>query len=1846
MQSVDEEQAKQDEERVKLLRDLDRDLDRELNVSYTDEEVAPLIDIGPHDGVDVAPFGTRVAPGRPVTMETRPRTLETKDISHKTELPPEEKVVKTPDTPIETLDFPPPQTDLHVMVSRSDETVIRSPTVASTTAASDTFVQQEQGVVLVGEDTRMFAAGSAQLETSPELRTSIPEPSGIQEFKPETLPASDILKSQETSVIGDTDISKSHPDAIVSPPSTELFFPEDSTTLQPPVTEDKALIQQTDVTIQGDDVRLGEDVTKPQIGHEIAPADLEIKAEGVVIMESAPYPSVDTVISQRLEERDSKFQPIIGQQPPVGLEGQMITQQQGQPDELQVDVPGELKVVDSKDIFMPLETEKIQVAPIPKIEDKLEEQLPSIQKMEISEIRADTAKMDEKARTSETVDEPKVAVPQEELITDVPEFLEILDEALKVTVPEEELIVEVPKALADIERGIQPEAPVGALSQEGLQLAMLGISDTKEPETPTTQVQTPVSKEELELETPEVVPKVLQVKAPAEATLQVMQLEAPEVPELAVCERLQIETPEPVPVTEGAKLETPIAAPEEELKLETPTMPQERIQEEAPATMTLPGEEIKTEVPIATVEGERLEASELPELEAEAPSLDIPKGLMQEAPEAPELVTIVERVRFESQPESEAPSQAMHEEGMKHDAPESVAVAEGVHMEAPDAPEVAIGEGITPEAPEPVEDLELKAPEGEELKLEVPEDRKMVPSEVGLKPEDLEALKKADSQKGISLQLPSADISQETSTTEVPKEESQIETPEVVGSAVETEAAYIETAKEIVDSAVEKAKEKFAEEQVAVEPVISRGSAEEVERKPEPETQELQPEFTDLPTPGSAEMEMLNVQLLSGVDVVHDDDALISEILGEDTAAATAERPDDLVGRPEIAPITKEEGALTEEVPTEVEISSTEQFPMEQVTTVETPKTEAEIAKLYEQKADDTECQPLKETAVNIAEETIPKETEVFADEDKAHRVLESEEETQVFKIQEDETPEIPSPEREQTTKADSDKQLEKIGETEMAKQAAQIAQEPDFPTKVTEEARLDNLSKQKPKPAELPEQEWPEQGTRPEELPQQEPRPEELPEQEPAPEKLLEHEIRPEELPEQEPRPEEVLEQESRPHELPEQEPGPEEFPEQETRPDELPEQDIRPKELPEQERRPEELPQQEPVPEEVPEQETRPEELPEQETRPEELPEQEPRPEELPEQEPRLEKLPEEETRPQELPEQGTKPDELPDQEPVIEKLPEQEISPEELPEQEPRLEVLPEQKPVPEELPEQETRLEELVEQKIRSEELPEKEHRPEELPEQETKPEELPEQETRLEKLPEQEPRPEEALEQDTKLEEQPEQEPAPEKLLEQEIRPGELPDQETKPEEILEQETKSEELPEQEPAPEKLLEKETRLEELPAQETRPQELPEQEIRPEELPEQEPRPEELPEEETKPAELPEQEPRLEELREQDTKPEEVPEQETKPEELPEQETKPEELPEQEIKPEELPVQETKPDELPEQEPRPEELPEEEEAYHQAASQIVSSAIIGAKKQFIKEQAETKEGKPEEEMTHDVEPDFPGNKPDDLIHKGTAEIPESTEIDIHSAIPEKLEDEKVTETKLQSGAEVTLEDEMPNVERQELATLQEDEAKVTEPLEDLKTEEKTPSDAVIEESEPEAACEAITKTTQSEVPEAPEEKAEKVPEDKSSKKPTDKDRSTELTEVVDSEQKDERTEEVKLEPSFEQPVVEPAETVPEKVEEPLEEVTMEDIHEKRETTTVEDVKPDQREPAAEDVSGAETELKPEEPVTVELQSELQEPETETKPEEAKILETETKPKEAQIQETETKPEEAKGK
>ena len=210
---------------------------------------------------------------------------------------------------------------------------------------------------------------------------------------------------------------------------------------------------------------------------------------------------------------------------------------------------------------------------------------------------------------------------------------------------------------------------------------------------------------------------------------------------------------------------------------------------------------------------------------------------------------------------------------------------------------------------------------------------------------------------------------------DVPKEESQIETLEVLGETMElsesrkdeTEAAYIETAKEIVDSAVDKAKEKFAEEQAAVEPLIVRGSAAEVERKPKPETQEVQPEFTDIATPGSAEMEILNVQFVSGVDAVHDDNALISEILGEDTAAATAERPDDLGAKPETQPITQEE----------VGIAGPQELLMEEFPTDETSKVEeAQISKPDEPKPDDTIVQQLTETALDIVEETEPEKIE------------------------------------------------------------------------------------------------------------------------------------------------------------------------------------------------------------------------------------------------------------------------------------------------------------------------------------------------------------------------------------------------------------------------------------------------------------------------------------------------------------------------------------------------------------------------------------------------------------------------------------------------------------------------------------------------------------------------------------------------------------------------------------------------------------------------------------------------------------------------------------------------------
>ena len=1230
MQSVDEEQAKQDEERVKLLRDLDRDLERELNVRYTDEEVTPLLDVGGHDDVGV-PFAARVAPGRPVTIETRPRTLETKDISHKTELPPEEKVVKTPDTPIETLDFPPSQpSDPQVMVSRSDDAVMRSPPVASTMAASDTFLQQEQEIVLVGEDTRMFAAGSAQLETSPELRTSIPEQAGIQQFKPETLLESDILKSQEPSVIMDTDISASHSEAIVSPPSGELFFTEESPTLQSPFLEDKTLIQQTDITVQGD-VRLRDNVTKPEIGHEISPADLEMKAEGA-ILEEAPHPAVNTCISHRLEEGDTRFQPTIGQQPPVGLEGQLMTQQGQIPDESQTEVLGNFKVLDSKDIFMPLETEKVQVAPVSKIEDTLEEQLQSTHEIEISKISSDAAKIDEEPSISATIDrgqvqfeEPKVTLPQEELIVDVPEVPDV---------PEEELIVEVPKALADLERGIQPETPMGAVSQEGLQLPMPGVLDAKELETPATQFQTPVSKEQLGIESSEAVPEVSQVEVNLEEK------------ELAVCEGLRIETPEPVPVSEGEKIETPaVDTPSKDLKVETPTILQEKTLEEGPVSMlaaqkisipvgvevpvvSLSDKEMQIEAPVEAVEGVKLTAPEIQELEVEAPSLAIPEeGLKQEALEAPEAVTTMEGVKLEAPGISEldAEDRSLAVPGREHtseasEAPKSVAVAEGALIEASDTPEVAIREEGTLEAAEQAavtEELEPKTPEGGILKHKDPG----APAIAGL-------------QEGIVPQKSSADLPQEISTpTEVPMEESQIETPEALGEAAElqatrkseTEATYVETAKEIVDSAVVKATEKFAEEQAAAEPIIVRGSTEAVERIPESETPDVQHEFTDIPTPGSAEMEMLNVQFLSGVDTVHDDDALISEILGEDTAAATAERPDDLVAKPETEPITKED-ILTQEAfkPTEVEIARPDELKMEHSPAAQTPKVEeAHIQKLDEV---DIGGHHIKESAIDIAEETKPEEAEKSTEEDEAHKVeqidepeptqpLDAEilgavdtEETvksektelpipEVSKAPKEVEPEmadvpkpleaealetelskIPIPDEEQTPKSDLQEpganEIEQLGESEMEKQTTQ-AQELVLPIKETEEATIEEkeFAEQKLQEAEIDAaveaelDKLPAQEPSPEELPQEETRPEELPEQETRPEKLSEQEPRPQKLPQEETRPEELLEQGTEPKELPEEGTRSEELPDQEAKPEELPEQDTKPEESLEQE-------------------------------------------------------------------------------------------------------------------------------------------------------------------------------------------------------------------------------------------------------------------------------------------------------------------------------------------------------------------------------------------------------------------------------------------------------------------------------------------------------------------------------------------------------------------------------------------------------------------------------------------------------------------------------------------------------
>ena len=1861
MQSVDEEQAKQDEERVKLLRDLDRDLDRELNVRFTDEEVTPLLDVGVHDDVGVAAFGARVVSGRSVTMETRPRTLETKDISHKTELPPQEKVVKTPDTPIETLDFPPSQTDLNVTVSRSDEAVMRSPPVASTMAASDTFLQQEREVVLAGEDARMFAAGSAQLETSPELRTSVREQPGIQQFKPETLHASDILQSQEPSVVTDTDISETHPDAITSPPSAELFLSEDSATLQSPVLDDKALIQQTDVTFQGD-VKLRDDVTKPEIGHVTSPADLQIKAEEA-ILEEAPYPAVGTSISHRLEEGDARFQPTVAQQPPVGFEGQIIAQQSQIPDELQADEPGKLKVLDAKDIFMPLETEKVQVAPIPKIEDIQEEQLRRTDQMEIS---PDAAKIDEEAKTSETLEkrqiqfeepeiavpqeelivdvpqvpdvleeepkvtvpeeEPKMAVPQEELIVDVPEVPDVTKEEPKVTVPEEELIVEVPKALADLERGIQPQGPEGAVSLEGLQLPVPGVLHAGEFAPPTNSI----SKEELELS--ETVPELLKVEAPGETTSQEGELRAPEVPELTICEGLQIQTPEPVPAVEGVKVEAPATtAFGEELKLETPTMLQEGIQEEAPALV--------------------LETQKIPtamgELEIEAPSVTLhEKEMTTEAP-----VAAVEGLKLEapevSKLDTEAPSVTLHEEGVMLEASETP--LEGVQPEVPDTPEVAVYEGQKLEATEPVtftDGLELKTPE-EEMKLEGPEAPKMAvldkevkldTAEVAVSETEVTVPGELEKLEATVTAIPEEEIQpQETPVTDVPKEESRIKTMELPESIKDgAETAYIETAKEIVDSAVDKAKEKFAEEQATVEPTIVRGYAEEVERKPELETQEVQPEFTDIPTPGSAEMEMLNVQFLSGIDAVHDDNALISEILGEDTAAATAERPDDLVVKPEIQPITQEEDVLSQEAakPTEVEIAGPQELLMEDFPTGETPKVEeALISKPDEPKAGDTVVQQLTEAAVDIVEDREPEKIEKPTEKPEVQKPEHIEEpKTEKAETLDAEIPEVPKPEAVETVKSEEievprteqyeaqkqvvevqetkipkmeetdilkpketgipeeelarvppaegeqalkPEEVEILGETEMEMQAMQVAQEPMKDTDV-QVSRTEELPAQETKPEGLPEQE-----TRPEELIEQETRPEALPEQE----------IRPEELPGPETEPEELLEQGTRPEALSEQEIRPEELPGPETRPEELPEQETKAEELPEQEPRPEELPEHETKTEGLPEQETRPEELPEHEPRPEEILVQEPRPEELTEQEIKPEGLPEQETRPEELIEHETRPEEIT----------EQETRPQELPEQEPR----------PQELLAKETRPEDLTEKEIKAEELPAQEPGPEELPEQETRPEELPEQEPRPQELPEHESRPEE--------------------LPEHEPRPEDLTEQETKPEELSEQETRPEELPEEEPRPEELTEQETTPEELPEQETRPDKLPEEETKPDELHEEEPRPEELLAQEPGPKELTEQETRPEELPKQEIRPEELPEQEPRPEELPAQETSPEELTEQETKPEELPEQEPRPEELPEEETRPEEIPEQEETYTQAAKEIVASAINGAKEQFIKEHAEITETKPEEKIIWEVKTEFPGDKPDELIQMETAEAPKTAAIDIDSFKPEE-------------GAEAMEENEIPAVVTEEPERLPKDQAQVAEPVEEVTsegTQETTPSDVVVKETEPAAPSETVTEAPQSEGAAISEDKVEKVPEDERPKEPTVGD--------VGAQTAEEAVPKKAEEPTIEPGPVETCgelvgETAPDEVEEPREEVPLEDKQRpeafavKEDEESIEEIKPMDREPAAERVAGAEPELKPEEPVP----TKPQEPETEAKPEEEHAPETETKPEEEQELKTETKPEE----
>ena len=1165
---------------------------------------------------------------------------------------------------------------------------------------------------------------------------------------------------------------------------------------------------------------------------------------------------------------------------------------------------------------------------------------------------------------------------------------------------------------------------MGVVSQDGLQLPLPGVLDAKEPVAPTTSI----SKEELELS--ETVPELLQVEAAGETKPQEVELKAPEVPELVVCEGLQIGTPEPVPVVEAPI----IAAPGEESKLETSSMLQEGIQEKAPALLleaqkirAAMGElevEMTKEAPVAAVEGLKLEAPEISELDAEAPSLVIPEeGVILEASGTPELVTALE----------------------------------GVRPEVPDIPEVAVCERRTLEATEPVtatEGLELKKPEEEDIELERPEapetavldkevklDTAEVETEVTV-PGELEKLEAqataipekeiqpgtaATLQEDVVLHTPLVDSHQETPITEVPKEESQIETPEVLGETMElpesrkdeTEVAYIETAKEIVGSAVDKAKEKFAEEQAAVEPIIVRGSAEEVERKREPETKEVQPEFIDIPTPVSAEMEIRHVQFLSGVDAVHDDNALISEILGEDTAAATAERPEDLVAKPETQPITQEEDVLSQEAPkpTEVGIAGPQELLMEDFPTGETPKVEeALISKPDEPKADDTVVQQLIEAALDIVEETESEKIEKPTEKPEVQKPEHIEEpKPEKAETLDAEIPEVPKPEAVETVKSE-EIEVPRTEETEAQRQAEKV-QETEIP-------KMEEADVLKPKETDAPEEEFargpPAEG-------EQAPKPEEV----------------------------EIL---------------------GETEMEMSPMQVA--KELMKVSR-----------PEKVPEQETRPEELPDQESRPEELPEQKTSPKEFPEHEPRPEEITEKDTRPEQLLAQDTK----------------------------------------------------------------------PEELPEQETRPEELHEQETKPEELPPQEPRPEDLT------------------LTEQETRPEELPEQEVRPEELADQK----------PSPDKLTE----------QESRPEELHEQEIRPKELPPQEPRTEKLPEQETKPEELAEQEPR--------------------------------------------------PEELPEQETRPEEIPEQEEAYTQAAKEIVASAINGAKEQFIKEQAEIKETKPEEEITREVKTEFPGDKPDELIQMETAETPKAAAVDIDRIKPE-------------DEAEVTEEDKIPVVVKDEPEGLREDETEAVEPAIEVTPEgpqEATPGGAVVKETEPAALSVTVVEAQQLEVSALSEEKVEKVPEDETPKEPTDGDVGAELADVVVPEKTEEPTEDKLREVSTAEPYSEIVEeTVP---------LTKVEEQSKPEATTVpesqefvEEIKPmdktDKWELAAEGDARAERELKPEEPVPAKPQEQETEtkpeeekaPETETKPEEEQAPETETKPEEEQAPETETKPEEAKGK